>query len=204
MLSRHHPGCGGESVARRSRKLVLACEIYVPAMQAWSRSRARLSVSSLARRRRMLPVHDCAGGYAIWHAGVQGGSEESPWKSSTVTSGHGRHLLDGRNRVRICLRGRAKTFSKRPCLTQTHQTEQTALLRWHRPSPTRLVGGVAETFSLLPTVVFQGGGLQSCDSDCTERQREVSCLVLRLDRRHERRWVGVAWGWWWHPRVVCV
>jgi hypothetical protein len=34
-----------------------------------------------------------------------------------------------------------------------NRTEQTALLRWHRRSPARLVGGVAETFLVL---VVQG------------------------------------------------
>jgi hypothetical protein len=37
-------------------------------------------------------------------------SEHPPWKeSSAMTSGHGRHLLDGWNRVRICLGVRETT-----------------------------------------------------------------------------------------------
>jgi hypothetical protein len=109
----------------------------------------------------MLPVHDCAGGYAIWHAGVQGGSEESPWKSSTVTSGHGRHLLDGRNRVRICLRAREKTSSKRPLGREAGASDvsrRAGEQNWLRMDGVggRLVEGVAETFSLLPLLVSQG------------------------------------------------
>jgi hypothetical protein len=72
------PGCGGEDVASRSRQLVLAREIDLAAMQAWSRSRASVSGSMMAKRRRMRLAHDCAGGYAIWHAGVQGVSEHPP------------------------------------------------------------------------------------------------------------------------------
>jgi hypothetical protein len=78
------PGCGGEDVARRSRKLALAREIDLAAMAAWSRSRASVSVSMVAKRCRMRPMHDCAGGYAIRHAGVQGGSEQPPWEHSDV------------------------------------------------------------------------------------------------------------------------